>query len=257
MKAPEMGSALPFYLVTAAFSVAVNLLMLVTPLYMLQIYDRVLTSGSMETLALVSIAAVGMLCAYGFAESARRKAMILLADFVQAKYGKALFRVCFSDPRKAKQLPSELSNVTTIQAFYQNGLALPFFDLPFAPLFFVAMFLVHPLVGWLGVIGGLILVTITVITEVHSRQKVKAANALEQETQVLSQFLSRHHVAISSLGMGEQMFSKWSEQNPALARCLQRVQASRVCLVPTPRAFALCFRSVHLASEHGWSCNNK
>ena len=202
--------AIPFYVVTAIFSMAVNLLMLVTPLYMLQIYDRVLTSGSMETLVLVSIAATGLLFAYGFAESARRKSMILLADFVQEKYGRSLFRVSFSHPLRAHELSKELTQLNTIQAFYRNGLTLPFFDLPFTPLFFLAMFLVHPLIGWLGVIGGTTLILITLLTEVLSRNKIRLAQTLEQESMALSQLLSRHNIAITSLGVGEQMFQRWA-----------------------------------------------
>lgn len=216
------GSALPFYLSTAAFSVAVNLLMLVTPLYMLQIYDRVLTSGSMETLTLVSIAAVGLLFAYGFAESARRKSQILLADFVQAKYGHCVFRSGFADPKKVHDVPGKLGNITTVQGYYLNGLALPFYDLPFTPLFFFAMFLVHPLIGWLGLSGAVVLVLITIVTELNSRGKIKTAQKLEQETTSLSQFLVRNFGAISGLGMERTVFERWSAQKRKASKMLEK-----------------------------------
>lgn len=206
------GSSIPYHVVTAAFSVVVNLLMLVTPLYMLQIYDRVLTSGSVETLVLVSAAALGLLIAYGFAEAARRKTLSLLSDYTQARYGPALFNASFADPKRVRSLPDRIADLTAVQSYYLNGLALPFFDLPFTPVFLLAMFLIHPWVGWLGVIGGVVLLLAAIAAELMSRKSEKRAREAEQESQLFSQYVSRHYAAICSLGMTRPMFDRWSKQ---------------------------------------------
>lgn len=206
------GSALWFYIVAAAFSVAINLLMLVSPLYMLQVYDRVLTSGSVETLILVSGAALGLLAVYGFADDARRKTMAMVGDFVQAKYGPAILRGSFNDPQTARALPSRLADLSTVQAYYQNGLSLPLFDLPFTPFFFLAMFFVHPLVGWIGLAGAVLLALVTIVTELASRKPVRAAQAAERDAAGFVDELGRNRAAIQSHGMLEPLLAKWSSR---------------------------------------------
>lgn len=204
------GSALWFYIVAAAFSVAINLLMLVSPLYMLQVYDRVLTSGSVETLVLVTAAALGLLAVYGFADDARRKTMALVGDFVQAKYGPPILRGSFNDPLAARTLPSRLADLSTVQAYYQNGLSLPLFDLPFTPFFLIAMFFVHPLVGWIGLAGATVLALVTILTELASRRPVRVAQVAERDAFGFVDELGRNRAAIHSHGMLEPLLARWS-----------------------------------------------
>jgi len=108
--------------------------MLVSPLYMLQVYDRVLSSGSVETLVMVSIAAIGLLSVYGFAEAARRKTLALMSEQVQEEYGPIIFTTSFQASNAPQLLPKKLGDLTTVQNFLRHGLLLPFFDLPFTPL---------------------------------------------------------------------------------------------------------------------------
>lgn len=204
------GSALWFYIVAAAFSVAINLLMLVSPLYMLQVYDRVLTSGSVETLILVSAAALGLLAVYGFADDARRKTMAMVSDFVQAKYGPSILRGGFNDPQTARALPSRLADLSTVQAYYQNGLSLPLFDLPFTPFFLIAMFFVHPLVGWIGLAGAAVLALVTILTELASRKSVRVAQVAERDAAGFVDELGRNRAAVQSHGMLEPLLARWS-----------------------------------------------
>ena len=199
----------PFLVVTALFSFVVNLLMLVSPLYMLQVYDRVLSSGSIETLVMVSIAAIGLLSVYGFAEAARRKTLALMSVQIQSEYGPVLFSSSFRKPREAQKLPSKLADLSTVENFLRHGLLLPFFDLPFTPLFIFAMFLVHPIIGWIGVIGGLVLILITIFTEFSTRKSVQEAMRAESLSSSFANEISRKRSAIISLGMTAPLLKDW------------------------------------------------
>ncbi|GGX62093.1 peptidase [Litorimonas cladophorae] len=203
------SSVKPYIVVTLLFSLVVNLLMLVSPLYMLQVYDRVLSSGSVETLIMVSIAAIGLLSVYGFAEAARRKTLALMSEQIQNEYGPVVFMSSFRDENSPQLLPKKLADLSTVQNFLRHGLLLPFFDLPFTPLFLLAMFLVHPIIGWIGVIGGLVLILITVFTELSSRKSVEEAMQAETVANNFANEISRNRSVISSLGMVTPLLSNW------------------------------------------------
>jgi len=205
----DFGSAKPFLVMTLLFSLVVNLLMLVSPLYMLQVYDRVLSSGSVETLIMVSIVAIGLLSIYGFAESARRKVLAIFSEKIHEDYGPTIFKLSFQDQNASRALPKNLADLSTVQNFLRHGLLLPFFDLPFTPLFIFAMFLVHPIIGWIGVIGGIALIAITIITELTSRSSVDEALKSENSTRIYSTEISRKRSIITSLGMMDPLLSRW------------------------------------------------
>ena len=199
-----------FILVTAFFSVSVNILLLVSPLYMLQVYDRVLTSGSLDTLLLVSGLAAGLMVTYVFAESARRHTLALAARWLQRRYGERLFNVNFAEARADGSLQKDLSDLSVVQSFYSNGMILPVFDLPFTPLFILVLYLIHPLLGWLGVGGACLLLLITIVAELSTREPEKKAQAVERSSQDFASGLARQQSAIVSMGMARQAFLGWS-----------------------------------------------
>lgn len=204
-----MGKFRPFIVVTLLFSLVVNLLMLVSPLYMLQVYDRVLSSGSVETLIMVSVAAIGLLSVYGFAEAARRKTLALLSEQIQDEVGPTLFASSFKSANSGQALPKKLSDLSTVQNFLRHGLLLPFFDLPFTPLFIFAMFLVHPIIGWIGVIGGAALILITIFTEFSSRKSFDEAMAAETNTSNFANEISQKRSIVMSLGLMDPLQNQW------------------------------------------------
>jgi len=199
-------------MLTAAFSVVVNLLMLVTPLYMLQVYDRVLTSSSMDTLTLISVLAIGLLITMVFADAARRKVLAIAADFLHKRYGRGLFTASMAKPNATKTLHKDLADLATVQSFFSNGLILPFFDLPFTPFFILIMFVIHPMIGWLGVVGGLVLLMIAILAEITTREHVKTAQGAESGAQHFATGLARQQSAIVSMGMADVAFRAWAQQ---------------------------------------------
>ena len=206
------GRMRPFLLVAVLFSIVVNLLMLVSPLYMLQVYDRVLTSGSVETLILVSVLAGGLMVTYVFAESARRHVLSLGAVFLRQQMGRKLFNVNFNRTSPEGALRKDLSDMGVVQSFYSNGLALPFFDLPFTPFFMMIMFLVHPLIGWIGVAGAVLLFLIAILAELSTRGREQFAQDAERTAQNFAADVAEQRSAIVSMGMAQSAFEDWQRR---------------------------------------------
>ena len=113
------------------FSLAVNLLMLVSPLYMLQVYDRILTSGSTDSLIWLSLIAVFLLGIYAAAEAGRRRVSSLIGDRLETTFADRMFARFESGADEKVMLPKDMSDLSRIQATFQNGSLLAFADLPF------------------------------------------------------------------------------------------------------------------------------
>ncbi|MXO66645.1 type I secretion system permease/ATPase [Altericroceibacterium endophyticum] len=207
----ELG---PYAKAIFIFTLVVNITLLVSPLYMLQVYDRVLTSGSLETLALVSMIAVVMLGVYAIGEGARRRSSALAAVRLQNLYDSAVFAKGLSS-QSSGQLREDQQNLTTLHNFLSHGMALPLFDLPFAPFFIAIMFVAHPLIGALGLGGAILMVTIAAIGEHVGRPRVEAAQSAETATSTYAGSLEQQKSAILAMGMVGSSYNAWRERKDA------------------------------------------
>jgi len=241
----------PFLMVAAMFSVAVNILLLVSPIYMLQVYDRVLTSGSIETLILVSALAGALMITYIFAESARRYVLSLGAVFLQEQNGEKLFHINFSKPAPDGALRKDLADLNTVQGFFSNGLALPFFDLPFTPFFLLIMFLVDPIIGWIGVGGAGLLLLIAIISELSSRGREKSAQDAERAAQNFATDLSQQRSAIVSMGMASRAYQDWASRKHAADALTLKTSKSNHFYSASTRGLRLVLQMAALGAG-GW-----
>ena len=211
------------YIITAGmFSLVVNILMLVSPLYMLQVYDRILTSGSIDTLILISLLAVFLLITYAIAEGARRRVMAMASSQFHRQFGRDIFKASLQSPRADHVLPKYLVDLSIVQAFVANGLLLPLFDLIFTPLFLIVMFLVHPIIGWIGVLGTTVMIVVGVTTELWTREPVKNALKSEQNAQTYADSLGCQQSAIVSLGMSKIAYKIWMDRKSEASALSQK-----------------------------------
>ncbi|MEL7481278.1 MAG: ATP-binding cassette domain-containing protein [Pseudomonadota bacterium] len=192
-----------------AFSLFVNLLLLVSPLYMLQIYDRVLTSGSTDTLIWLSLIAVFLLGVYAAAEAGRRRVLALAGLRLEEVFSRRMFARFADGEDAAHALPSDISNLSRIQAALQNGVLLAFFDLPFTPFFIALLFLLNPMLGVLGIVGALLVLAIALVSEFATRGSGQRAIAVANEAQAFARGLSRQKSAVVAMGLGQRLFNRW------------------------------------------------
>jgi PrtD family type I secretion system ABC transporter len=191
------------------FSLVSNLLLLVSPLYMLQVYDRILTSGSQDTLIWMTVIAVFLMAIYAAAEIGRRRICALAAERMEEELSERIFANFERRHDAGARLPNDLRVASRIRGFFANQTILPFFDLPFAPLFLAVMFIIHPLIGFLGLAGGVILFTIAVIAEMSNRATNDAASQTSAQAFSLVNGLARQRSAIVSMGLSTPALSKW------------------------------------------------
>lgn len=202
----------PHVRMLALFGLASNILLLVSPLYMLQIYDRVMSSGSYDTLIWLTVIAVFLLGVYGAAEMGRRRVSALAGSVVEEYYAPKIFARFANDAEGRPMLARDLGNLSRVQNYLQTGSILPFADLPFAPLFLVVMFMIHPLLGLIGLVGAVVVFAVALAAELTSRQPSETSQGVLAQANQFATDLERQRSALVSMGLLSSAYTKWRGQ---------------------------------------------
>ncbi|NNU17660.1 ATP-binding cassette domain-containing protein [Parvularcula sp. ZS-1/3] len=200
----------PYWRAAALFSLAVNILFLVSPIYMLQVYDRVLTTGSMPTLILLSGIAVFLLVIYLFAEAGRKRVFSRAAEALGTSLAGPTLRRGLSDPAAGRtQTLSAAAQLNTVQGALQQGLPGTILDLPFSPFFLLVLFIVHPVLGAVGLGGALLLVGLALLNQRMTERPLAEAGQAESAAQTELAQLVRQQGAILGMGMLDRALGRW------------------------------------------------
>lgn len=186
--------------------------MLTGPLYMLQVYDRVLGSGSEATLVALSLLVMGLFLAMGILEYARGKVMAIVGARFQERLDRRVFTAAV---QRAAAVPNDPAAITAqrdleaIRAFLGSPVLLALMDAPWTPFFIAAIFVFHPMLGWLAVGGGAVLIFATVLNQLLSRRPQMEAGQASVQSDRFSDQLKSEAEALQALGMSEAGFDRW------------------------------------------------
>lgn len=189
----------------------INILMLTSPLYMLQIYDRVVSSGSVDTLIFLSIAAAAMLLSSGLLEGFRAQ---LANNFsVQYQLGlapkilKTLATRASVGGHSSKEKP--LQDLETVQKFYSGNTLIACMDIPWTPIFLTVLFVLHPLLGFTAIIGAIILTSLAILTEISTKKLHAEAFEKSNCSAQLVEKMIDNSDAVKSMGMLGHLETVW------------------------------------------------
>jgi len=168
-----------YFIYAGVFSAAVNLLMLAPIIYMLQVYDRVIGSGSMSTLAMLTILLICLLAALGGFEWVRSRILISASNKIEKDLSKRVFEATFkrallTGGKGNAQANADLSGLR--QFLTGNGL-FAFFDAPWFPIYVGVMFLFHPWFGVAAIFAGIVMVILAYVNEIVTSKKLQDANS--------------------------------------------------------------------------------
>ncbi|MER8697465.1 type I secretion system permease/ATPase [Mesorhizobium opportunistum] len=189
------------------FSLLINILLLVIPLYLLQVYDRVLPSSSVETLVYLSAIAVLALGFLGLLDAIRAVYTQRVAATVDRKLGAGTFAVSLG-ARYAGGL-SPLRDLASVCAFIRSRGVAVVFDLPFAPVFFALLYLIHPVLFWVTLAGAALLLFLVVANQLA----IGRNDAFSAERSALAsqaeQAFARNAETLRAMGMVENAARVW------------------------------------------------
>jgi PrtD family type I secretion system ABC transporter len=229
-------------------SIVINLLTLLSPLYLLQVFDRVLTSRSEYTLALLTIAT---LVAFGFMailDACRAVLLVRVGNLLDRHLSAQVFRKLVAvHPGRARH-EITLRDLAILRRALSGGLLNVLFDLPWAVVFTLVIFLFHWLLGWVAVAGMLLLVLLAVIDARWSRGPTQRAAELGRSAANFAENAVRQPELVRGMGLGAAAARKWAELNAPLATAnTQAADRSGIVLALT-RSFRLALQVLMLAA---------
>ncbi|MDB6452595.1 type I secretion system permease/ATPase [Falsirhodobacter sp. 20TX0035] len=194
------------------FSVVANLLMLAGPLYMLQVYDRVLPARSVPTLVALSLLLTLMFVGMGFLDYARGR----LTARIGAGFQKALeLRVFRASLHRGLVAPADVNaraaqgDLGAVQRAIASPVVLAFCDLPWTPFFIALIFVFHPFMGWLALGGGVVLVALALFNQASTREASRRSDIAGMEADQIANGLKAEVETVRSLGMEGAAFARW------------------------------------------------
>ena len=194
------------------FSVFVNLLMLTGPLYMLNVYDRVLNSRSAETLLALSVLVAFLYAMMAVLDHVRGRVMGRVGARFQSALDRRVFAAALAASRSGRP-PSEagtgLRDLEGVQRMLISPALMALFDLPWAPIFIWGIFIFHPLMGWLAVAGGLVLVAVALFNQLSTRRALADAQARAYEADRFGAQILGESEVVQALGMTGAAYDRW------------------------------------------------
>ncbi len=199
------------YWFVAIFSFFANMLMLTGPLYMLQVYDRVLGSRSVETLIGLSVLVLFLYGTMGVLDYARSRIMARVGAKFQARLDRRVFDAVI---RKSAVAPDEktqtgLRDLESVQRLMTSPALMALFDIPWTPLFLIGIFIFHPWLGYLAIAGGLVLIVVTILNQLYTRIPVGRANMANVASEAISEQIRGESEMVQAMGMRDAAFDRW------------------------------------------------
>jgi len=194
----------------------INLLALTGSLYMLQVYDRVLSSHSVPTLISLSVLMFVLYAFYGLLDLLRNQASGRAAVLFDRRIAGPVHAVVVNLPlkgasRSAAQQP--MRDVDTIRSFFASGGPVAFLDLPWMPLYLAFVFLLHPLLGLMCVSGMLLLILLTFLTERLSSNEVRASARADAARKAIADANARNAETLQAMGFVGRAVSRFEKVN--------------------------------------------
>lgn len=202
------------FLIAALFSAAVNILMLTGPIFMLQVYDRVLSSGSIATLQGLFVMVVIAFAFLGLYDFLRTRVMSRAAHRLDQAVGSHAFEMWVRSGiagSEARRRP--LNDLSVVRGFLSSPAMLGIFDLPWVPFYLVVVFLIHPWLGFLGLAGLFVVTALALANQFLTKQYFAKAMSMDGQEAFFVEQSHRTSEAVVPLGMLDKVRNHWQKMH--------------------------------------------
>ncbi|RFQ34108.1 type I secretion system permease/ATPase [Pseudomonas sp. ATCC 13867] len=241
------------------FSLFINALMLVPTFYMLQVYGRVITSGSLTTLSMLTLIMTVLVITLGSLEWIRSRIMVRVSTRLDVLLSRQVYKASFKralDSGGMDASAQSLNDLTGLRQFLTGSGLFAFFDAPWLPIYIAVMFLFHPWFGWVATGSALVLLVLAFVNEKLTAPALAQANKEHIGATLYTTKNLRNAEVIESMGMLETLMDRWgSRQRNVLL--LQSLASDKGAMITTlSRTFRLLVQSLvlglgaYLAVDH-------
>ncbi len=194
----------------------INILALTGAFYMLQIYDRALTSGSVPTLIWLSVIAVGLYLFQGMFDILRSQMLVRFGSNVDRQIAPLVHRVVIDMPRfgySSAEASERGRDVDTVRSFLSGAGPVALFDLPWIPVYLIFVWMLHPVLGMMTLGGALFLACLTIAAELLSRRHAKEMTRAAIQRNNVSDNHVRNGDILHSMGMTDRAIDRFESAN--------------------------------------------
>jgi ATP-binding cassette subfamily C protein len=205
--------ARPTLTAVALFSIFVNLLMLTLPIYLFQLSDRVLTSRSLETLLMLSLLALSLIGILSLLDVLRRQVLGRLATQFEAMMGGPVLASIVTTAKASDSATIQnLRMLHQVKGFISSPAMLLLFYTPVAPIYFAAVFLIHPDLGFIALTSGLILIGVALVNQKATSSSLGQASLHLSKADAGAEALARNSQVINAMGMLNESILHWGRE---------------------------------------------
>src|SRR3984885_2919416 len=238
------------FIAIGVFSGVSNLLMLSGALFMLEVYDRVLPSRSVPTLIALVILVTGLYAAQGVIEAIRSRILVRVGNSLDEAMSMRVYDAVVRLPLKSgsrAEGAQPIRDLDTVRGFLSGIGPVALFDLPWMPVYLVVCFVFHTYIGLTALVGAIILITITVLTEMTTRRPTRTSTQFAVARAALLEASRRHAEAIIAMGMVGRIAHRWNDLNVKYIASNQRASDIAGGLGAISKVLRLLLQSTILA----------
>jgi len=224
------------------FSLGANLLLLVSSLYMLQVFNRVLSSGSVDTLLWLTAAAVFAIVVYGVLELARRRLLSRTAAWLDHELAGPIIRRGVEARLTGARSEAGLADLQEMRSFLAGDAILAFLDAPWMPVFIAVIWLMHPLLGWLALAGAIVLLIVAVANDLLTRTLLQQSRAGLRRNQRGARDYVDNAETVRALGMLGPLLERWQDVRRRLREDTERASAVTSALTYLTKSIRLALQ---------------
>lgn len=202
------------FFAVAVFSLFINLLMLVTPLYMLQLFDRVLGSRSTDTLMVLTLITVLALLTMAGLMIVRGRVLVWIGTWIDRRIGGSVLTAGIeATVHGGKPSVQGLRDVSTVRSFLTGSGIFPLMDAPWTPIFIAFVFFLHPTLGWVALVGACVLFVLALVNELATRKLLARSSVAQIQSLQQAEAAARNADAVLAMGMAPNLIRRWQKQN--------------------------------------------
>lgn len=235
----------PAFVSAIIFSFFINLLAFVGPLYMLQVYDRVITSRNEWTLVFITLLAGFLLIVYASLEKIRSAILVRAGLLFDSETRPALFQAVLDGSLQMPALAraSLLRELDTIREFLTGAGLISFCDVPWVPIFVAACFVLHPLFGVVATAGAILIFAFAVANEMLTRHQLKEAGTTAGRAASYLSATMRNSEVLLAMGMWRPLRDRWLDRHREVLD-LQAIASDRAGILVSASKFLRAFLQV-------------
>lgn len=209
-----LGACRSAFLGAAGFSAFINVLMLVPSIYMLQIYDRVLSSRSEITLLMVTLIAIGLMAIYAVLETIRSQILVRVGGRLNELLAGRVFAAIFKSAvlRADAGSSQALRDLDVVREFLTGQGLIALFDSPWVPIYAALVFAIHPALGVISVVGGMVIFVLALANELATRRLLFEATVQNMGANGFVDTSLRNVEAVEAMGMLGGIYKRWHDR---------------------------------------------